>query len=218
MTSTPNLGTLAVLVLLAGHLLAQTTTNSTPGSPVEVAPHPWSFSLTTYGYIVPHDQSYASPTFTADHEWLHLEARYNYESQDTGSLWIGYNFSVGHKLVLEATPMIGGVFGNITGIAPGYEISLTYKRLELSSQGEYVADIKDSAGSFFYSWNELTYSPREWFRTGLVSQRTRAYQTPLEVQRGLLVGVSHKKLDFTTYIFNFGWTDPTVVLALGFKF
>jgi len=25
-------------------------------------------------------------------------------------------------------------------------------------------------------------------------------------------------VDFTTYIFNAGWTDPTVVLALTFKF
>ena len=37
-------------------------------------------------------------------------------------------------------------------------------------------------------------------------------------QRGLLVGVSHRRVDFTIYIFNAGWTDPTVVLALGFKF
>jgi len=25
-------------------------------------------------------------------------------------------------------------------------------------------------------------------------------------------------MDFTTYVFNAGWTDPTVVLALSFKF
>lgn len=217
MTLTPHLGALAVLVLLTGHLLAQTTTDSTPAGSADAA-NAWSFSISTYGYIVPHDRSYVSPTFTAEHSWLHLEARYNYENQETGSLWVGYNLSVGHTLVLEAIPMIGGVFGNTTGIAPGYEVSLTYKRLELSTQGEYVFDTKDQTGSFFYNWNELTYSPVDWFRAGLVSQRTRAYHTELDVQRGLLVGVSHKKVDFTTYIFNAGWTDPTVVLALGFKF
>jgi hypothetical protein len=217
MTLTPHLGALAVLVLLTGHLLAQTTMDSTPAGSADAA-NAWSFSISTYGYIVPHDRSYVSPTFTAEHSWLHLEARYNYENQETGSLWVGYNLSVGHTLVLEAIPMIGGVFGNTTGIAPGYEVSLTYKRFELSTQGEYVFDTKDQTGSFFYNWNELTYSPVDWFRAGLVSQRTRAYHTELDVQRGLLVGVSHKKVDFTTYIFNAGWTDPTVVLALGFKF
>jgi hypothetical protein len=206
------------VILLTGHLLAQTATDASPTSPADTTVKPWSFSLTTYGYIVPHDRSYASPTFTADHERLHLEARYNYENQETGSLWIGYNLSVGDKLLLEAIPMIGVVFGNTNGIAPGYKFSLTYKRFDLSTEGEYVFDTKERAGSSFYSWNELTYSPRDWFRAGLVSQRTRAYHTELDVQRGLLVGFSYKKVDFTTYIFNAGWTDPTVVLALGFKF
>jgi len=218
MTPTPHLGALAVVILLTGHLLAQTTTDNTPAGSADAAMHPWSFSFSTYGYIVPHDRSYASPTFTADHERLHLEARYNYENQETGSLWIGYNLSVGDKLVLEATPMIGGVFGNTTGIAPGYRVSLTYKRFELSTEGEYVFDTKDRTGSFFYNWNELTYSPVDWFRAGLVSQRTRAYHTGLDVQRGMLVGFSYRKVNFTTYIFNAGWTDPTVVLAVGFKF
>jgi len=213
-----HLGTLVAVVLFAGHAFAQTTTHGAPSGSLDNTARSWSFSLTVYGYIVPHDRSYVSPTFTADHEWLHLEARYNYENQETGSLWVGYNLSVGQKLVLEATPMIGGVFGNTTGIAPGYEVSLTYKPFGLSTEGEYVYDTKNRAGSFFYNWNELTYSPVDWFRAGLVSQRTRAYHTDLDVQRGLLVGVSHGKADFTTYIFNAGWTDPTIVLALGFKF
>jgi len=48
-------------------------------------------------------------------------------------LWVRYNFSVGHKLVFDATPMIGGVFGNTTGVAPGNEASLSYKRMVLAS-------------------------------------------------------------------------------------
>ncbi len=82
-------------------------------------------SLSQYGYIVPHDRSYALPTFTADSKQLHFGARYNYEDKETGSLWFGYNFSAGDKLALEVTPMIGGVFGNTAGIAPGYKASLT---------------------------------------------------------------------------------------------
>ena len=86
------------------------------------------------------------PVFTADRDWLHLEARYNYENLETGSLWLGYNFSAGHKLVLKATPMIGGVIGRTTGVAPGYEVSLNYKRVALSTQGEYVFDTGSRSG------------------------------------------------------------------------
>ena len=59
----------------------------------------------------------------------------------TGSLWAGYNFSVGDRLALDVTPMLGAVFGDATGIAPGLNISLAYKRVELSAQSEYVFNI-----------------------------------------------------------------------------
>lgn len=222
MTITLRRAILALVVALAsqaltGQALAQTANGPAP-SPDNADAKPWSFSFATSGYIIPNDQSYASPTFTADHRWLHLEARYNYESQKAGSLWAGYNFSAGDKLVLDVTPMVGAVFGDMTGIAPGCEFALSYKKVELSSQIEYVFDTSNSDNSFLYSWNELVYSPTDWFHAGLVSQRTRAYHTDLDVQRGFSVGVAHKKVDFTTYVLNAGWTDPTVVLALSFKF
>jgi hypothetical protein len=53
---------------------------------------------------------------------------------------------------------------------------------------------------------------------GLVAQHTKAFHTSLDVQRAFFVGVSHKKVEFTTYIFNAGWTDPTVVLEAGVSF
>jgi hypothetical protein len=170
------------------------------------------------GYVVPHDRSYAAPTFSADREYLHTEVRYNYENQQTGSLWVGYNFSTGQNVALQVTPMLGGVFGKTTGIAPGFRFSVTYKKLELSSEGEYVFDTGNRSGNFFYSWNELTYSPVDWLHAGLVSQRTRAYQTKLDVQRGISVGFSYNNVDLTTYVFNAGWTDPTFVLSLRFTF
>ena len=38
------------------------------------------------------------PTVAADRDWLHVEARFNYEDRDTGSVWLGYNFSVGEEV------------------------------------------------------------------------------------------------------------------------
>ena len=218
MRATHRISVLAVVTLLASQVFAQEPPNKASAAPPETAGRQWSFSFTADGYVVPQDQSYISPTFTADHQWLHLEARYNYEDLETGSLWVGYNFSAGHKLMLNVTPMIGGVFGKTTGVAPGDEVSLSFKKLELSSQGEFVFDTKDSSGSFFYAWSQVTYSPLDWFNIGLAAQRTKAYHTQFDVQRGLLVGFSHKKVHFTTYVFNLGWTKPTVVFEMGVGF
>ena len=103
-------------------------------------------------------------------------------------------------------------------VAPGCELSLSYKQFELSVQGEYIFNTDDRTASYFYSWNELVYSPTDWFHAGLVSQRTRDYHTNLDVQRGFSAGFAHNKVDFTTYVFDVGWTDPTVVLALTLRF
>jgi len=214
-----NLALVVFVGLMAGTTLAQGTGGAVaPDQAETVDKSTWSFAVAGYGYIIPDDQSYFSPTFRADRDWVHLEARYNYEDRKTGSLWFGYNLSFGEKLVLDVTPMVGGVFGNTTGVAPGYLFTLSYKKISLYSEGEFVIDMKNSGSNFFYNCNELTYSPTDWLRAGLASQRTRAYQTPLDVQRGFFAGVTYKKVDFTTYVFNVGWTDPTVVLALGYKF
>ena len=208
---------LVITVLAQGWAVAETTNEL--AHPVEKdEPQAWSFSASLYGYVVPESRDYVNPNLTADHGWLHLEARYNYEALETGSLWVGYNFSIGEKLVLDVAPMLGGVFGNLTGVAPGYNLSLSYKHFSLSSQGEYFCDAGGASANYFYTWSELTYSPWEWLHGGLAVQRTRAYKSDLDIQRGFLVGVSYRKVDVTTYVFNLGWTDPTIVLALGFNF
>jgi hypothetical protein len=178
----------------------------------------WELSAVADGYIVPDEGGYVSPIFYADRDWLHLEARYNYEELRTGSLWAGYNFSFGKKVNLQVTPMIGAVFGRINGIAPGVEGSLTYKRLELAIASQYVILPSNPGDSFYLAWPTVTYSMTSWLRAGLVAQRTQTYQTPLEIQRGFLVGVSRKRFEFTTYVFNLGWTRPTWVLEFGSSF
>jgi len=219
--------TLALMTLMACTNIAcgQTTpTNSaaqlespTPASGEETD-KAWSFSASAYTYIVPDSREYVQPTFTADRGWLHLEARYNYEDLNTGSLWFGYNFSGGEKLAWEITPMLGGVFGDTSGVAPGYKGSLSWWKLELYSEGEYVFDTGDSSESFFYNWSELTLAPLDWFRFGLVTQRTRAYETDREIQRGLLAGFSYKRVDLTGYVFNPDDSKPTFVIAVAVNF
>jgi hypothetical protein len=205
------------LVLGASAASAQTATSpqaarAQPAS-TDNDPKAWSFSASAYGYILPDQIDYVQPSATADRGWLHLEARYNYEAQKTGSAWVGYTFSGGKTVTWELTPMLGGVFGQTDGVAPGYRGSVGWWKLEFSSEGEYVFDAAESTDNFFYNWSELAIVPRDWFRVGVVTQRTRAYQSPREIQRGLLVGFSVKSLDMTAYLFNPDDGKPSVVLA-----
>jgi hypothetical protein len=187
---------------------------ATPAAEDAAQEDAWSFSASAYAYILADDRNYVQPAATADRGWLHLEARFNYEDRDTGSAWLGYNFSVGERLTLEITPMVGAVFGNTTGFAPGYRGSLGWRALEFYTETEYVFDTGDSADSFLYTWSELALAPADWCRFGLAVQRTKAYKTEFDIQRGFLAGLSYKGLDVTAYVFNPDASRPTVVLGV----
>jgi hypothetical protein len=187
-------------------------------TPQPAAKAPWKISITVDGYLLQDRDSYVNPNVTADRGWIHLEARYNYEDLRTGSVWFGYNFSAGKTLVLNVTPMIGGAFGQTSGIAPGCEASLSYKRVTLSISNEYVFDLSDSTRNFYYSWPQATFSLTHWLRVGAVAQRTKAFQTKLDTQRGFLVGLSHKHAEFTVDVFNPGSTKLSTVLEVGWTF
>ena len=171
----------------------------------------WNFGVETDLYFT--DPFIFLPIFIADKGNLHLEARYNYEAQRTVSTWVGYNFSVGKTVTLDVTPMFAGVFGDTNGMALGFEGTLTWRWLELYSESEYVFSIGDWSKSFIYTWSTLTASPTDWLRLGLAVQRTRAYETSLEIQRGFLVGVRTEHMGITAYMFNPDVHTPTYVFA-----
>jgi hypothetical protein len=218
MKAANRLAVLALSMLFGSSLCAQGAPNPAPAAIPDPAKSAWAYNLTVDGYIVPHGQSYVDPVFTANRKWLHLEARYNYENLKTGSLWVGFNFRVGKTLVLDFAPMIGGVFGRTNGIAPGCEASLTYKKIQASIVNEYVFDTTTKAGNFYFSWPQVTYSPVGWFRVGAVAQHTKAYQTAFSIQRGFLIGFSHKKWEFTTYVLDPFVGDTVTILELGVNF
>jgi hypothetical protein len=196
---------------------ASAVTNSEPVVEEE-SEKTWSFTLSAYTYIVPDSREYVQPIVTADRGHLHLEARYNYEDLNTGSLWVGYNLSAGDKVSFEFTPMLGGVFGNTTGVAPGWRLGISWWKLELYSESEYVFDTGDSSNNFFYNWSELTLAPLDWFRFGLAIQRSRLYETDVDVESGLLLGVSVKRLDLTAIVFGLDQDRQTLVFAAAFNF
>ena len=214
---------LAALATLAFTTTA-TAQGPAPASPPPAAPEAeaektgWEFGLSGALYVLPDEEDFVQPTFKADHGLFHFETRYNYEDRASASFFVGANFEFGEKVKLALTPMIGGLVGHTDGIVPGLEADLTFWRLEAYAEAEYVFDLNDSESKYFYMWSELSVWPTEWLRAGMVTQRTRVYQTERDIQRGLLVGFTLKKVDGTVYFFNPGADDHFTVVSLGVSF
>jgi len=179
----------------------------------------WSSELDGFLFDPPHDRAYFSPIATADRGRLHLEARFNYENLETGSVLAGWNFSVGDEVVLDATPIVGVVMGETDGIAPGLEAEITWKRLAFSTESEYVFDFDGSDESFFYTWTEMTYALAKWVGLGAVTQKTEAYQTAREIQRGPMIEASRGPWRLGVYWFNPDRSDEGLFVgSLGYRF
>ncbi len=196
------------------------------GLPVAAADEPvseeapsWNVRVSVAAYLFEYQSDYLQPTAAVDYGVLHLEARYNYEAQRTGSLWVGWNFQWGKDVKFALTPMLGGVLGDVNGIAPGLEWDLSWGPLELYSEDEFVFDFTNSSDSNFYTWTELSGSPFEWLRLGLALQRTHALAEARLLQWGPLVGFKVWKLSASAYWFNPGQASAQYwVLTLGANF
>lgn len=172
----------------------------------------WNFSVETDLYFT--DPFIFLPIFIADKGNLHLEARYNYEDLRTASGWIGYNFFGGEEFEYFVTPMVGGAVGRTNGIAGGLEFTFSYIGFELYSESEYLFDFESSENNYFYSWTDLTYSLLDWFWFGISGQRTKLYQTNVEIDRGLILGADYRNLQITGYFYNVFTDDAFVMLSL----
>lgn len=162
----------------------------------------WDVSAAAYYYILPEEQNTTTLFLYVDYNSIHMEARYNYEDQQTISLFGGYRFETGKKLVLGATPLLGIVLGNTNAIAPGLEIDITWKIFDFYSENEYVFDFEGKENNYFYSWSELAVTPFTNFRTGLAADRTRLFQSELELQLGVFAQYSFWKITAGMHYFN----------------
>jgi hypothetical protein len=200
--------------LAQGRVRAQTPAPATP-QPAEPR---WIAAAELALYVIPDEENYLWPTVSADHDWLHLEARYNYEDRNTVSFWGGVNFEWGERVTLAVTPMFGVVTGDTDGVAPGFLFTLGTEKLELYSEGELMLDSGGKEDSFYYSWTELSYTPVSWLSFGIAAQKTRAYQTARYIERGVLAGTAWRNMTLTSYVFEPFSNQPTVVIAFGVEF
>ena len=127
------------------------------------------------------------------------------------------NFEAGETVTMEFTPMFGVITGDLDGVAPGLLLTLSAWKLTFYSEGECVFDARDDRELLLQLVR--AHDPAHGVvRTGLVTQRTRAYQTERDIQRGLLVGLNFWKGSLTTDVFEPFSGSPTVVIQFGVEF
>jgi hypothetical protein len=177
-----------------------------------------SMEATAFYYAMRDQSDFASGVVSYNRESLHLEARYNYEDRNAASAFVGWNLAGGGDLSFEVTPILGLLFGSSRGVVPGVEASVAYGAFDASVEAEYVDDLDDHSASYFYTWNELGWSPVAWLRLGLAGQRTRAIQSDRELERGAFAQVIASKLHFGIYVFNPDLDSRYVVASFGVSF
>lgn len=208
----------ATLTLGATAEAQQPAVPAAPQAATDEASRTWQVGLSGALYVLPDEEDFVQPTLRIDRGTLHFETRYNYEDRDSASFFAGANFELGERVTLTLTPMLGGLVGQTDGIVPALEMGLGAGIFEAYAEAEYVFDLDDSSSNYFYMWSELSLWATGWLRAGVVTQRTRVYETDRDIQRGLLVGIAFAKVDATAYFFNPGASDHFTVVSLGVTF
>jgi hypothetical protein len=122
------------------------------------------------------------------------------------------------SVVLRMTPMVGGLVGATAGIIPALELDLAWKRLQFYTEDEYLIDVIHPSDRFLYSWSETSVWITDRIRTGVVTQRTRAYRGPHDIERGLLLGATVAKFEGAVYFFSPNSDDRFCVASIGVTF
>ena len=171
-------------------------------NPKDTSASKWNFSAWAETFFIPDEEDFFNPTFYARHQTLHLEGRFNYEDRHTTSLWAGKRFKFGKPVEFVIVPMGGLVFGNTSGIAPGLETEIIYKKFDFYSESEYLFDFDSKENNFFYMYSELAIRPIKPIRTGIIAQRTKIFESEFEIQHGIFAEYYFRRWRAGIFYFN----------------
>ena len=206
----PGVATLAFL--LAAPAIAGVSANPQPGD------EPWTLGASLFWYLAPGQRNFWVLNASADNGPAHVELRYHDEAIGTASGLIGWNFEWGEQLKLVLTPLVGCLIGDQGGPILGLNLALSWGPIFVSSQSEWLWEIQGGNGWFFYTWNEFDVRPWPWMRVGIVTQRTRLFQTAREYIFGPLIGFTVWKIQFSLFWFQPGGIDQTFAAKLEVSF
>lgn len=154
--------------------------------------------------------------FTTPGNW-YGEARYNFDELNTFSLYAGKKFTGGNVLSWEATPLIGGLLGQMTGGSLGMNFGMDYKRIFFSTQSQYSFSLENTTDKFFYNWSEVGVEATKWLYAGIALQQTNVYRTQGKMEPGCMVGFSFNNWTIPFYAFNTSNEERYFVLGLNWQ-
>ena len=98
-------------------------------------------------------------------------------------------------------------------------VDIGWRKLALSSESEFVIDLHHRDDDFFYTWSQGTWAVTDVLRLGVVVQRTKTFETALDLQRGPMAELSRGAGWLGFYWFNLDRPDDEVfVFAGGYAF
>lgn len=177
-----------------------------------------TFAVTGFYYAMRDQPDFGVGVASLDRGSLHLEARYNYEARDSGSVFAGWKFAGGDTVTFAVTPIVGALFGSARGAVPGLEASIAYGAFDAYIEAEYVYDLEQHSASYYYAWSELAWKPAQWLRIGLVGQRTHEIENGRDLQRGAFAQLIVDKVTLGIYAFNPDSGSRYVIVSLGAQF
>jgi len=152
--------------------------------------------------------------FETKNNW-YAEARYNYECNNTFSLYAGKEFTGEHnKFTYSLTPLLGSVMGEFSGASTGLNVAMQLKDIFFTSQSQYTFSYNDPTKDFVFSWSELGYEVSSWIYLGLSMQHTQMmHSNTMQFEHGAVIGFTFGR--WTVPIYSFSTFDSSRYFVLG---
>jgi hypothetical protein len=146
----------------------------------------------------------------------YVEARYNYEELQSGSIYVGKKFSKDFgSFYTSVTPVIGGIAGKFMGGSTGMNLQMEFGNFFFFSQSQFTFTPKSRGNNFIFSWSELAIEPVSWVFFGASVQYTNDLRSGKKmVEEGVVVGFNFRKWTFPFYGFNLGDEHPYFILGV----
>ncbi len=151
---------------------------------------------------------------TGDH-W-YGECRYNYEADETVSVYAGRTFKNTKAFAYSFSPMIGIAGGKFDGYSLALNSNFEYKKYSLSSQCQYVISTKDRNLNFAYIWTDACYKVFPHISIGISVQQTKTFCSNM-TEGGIMIQASFRKWTVPLYFFNPPGKERYFMLGINYE-
>jgi hypothetical protein len=178
----------------------------------------WKGGIEQYNYINARTAGNFVPVLhiQSSKNW-YAEMRYNYDNDQTGSLYVGKELSGGNRWNYSITPMIGASIGNFKSIAVANKTELENKKFFVSIEAQYNQALNNDQSSFFFTWSEVSFNFSKWFFSGAAVQYT-LQQGAEDFEPGIIAGISFKNISIPVYVFSPFRSNTYLVIGLNYEY